>query len=97
MSNEDVPEREVIASLAEKLEAFAASLEDRERDVLTAALQSRDEALAEVSGFAAGTPIENALNFKAGSKTVPTGISTKLFPSIKYDGPVRIKTTEVSL
>ncbi len=67
-----------IKGLSEKIEAFAASLDNRERDALAAALWNGEEG-DEVSGFADISPIgRNFMDMK-----FTTGASKIAFPKSK--------------
>lgn len=97
MANEDeVVTRELVESLAEKVDAFAASLTDRERDLFTAALQTYEQAAEldgdEVTGFGFDSPMAMRMGDKVGT-AIPSGVSVRLFPSVEYGGTARIKTS----
>ncbi|MEZ5376651.1 MAG: hypothetical protein R2733_09090 [Acidimicrobiales bacterium] len=67
-----------IRALSEKIEAFAASLDNRERDAFAAALWNGEEG-AEVSGYADVSPLgKNFLDLK-----FTTGASKNAFPIVK--------------
>ena len=70
------------AALGEKIEAFAASLSDRERDAFATALWNGD-ADVEVSGFADITPMSRTL---LQVKFAP-GSSRHVFPDVEYGLP----------
>jgi len=96
MANEDeVVGRELVESLSEKMDAFAASLDEKERDLFTAALQTHQEAIDadDVSGFGFESQSAGLLSQQLG-KEIPRGISTKMFPKAPFNGPVRMKTTD---
>ena len=70
-----------INALSEKVEAFAASLSNRERDAFAAALWNGEDG-GEVEGFAFKSPI--AVNFVDLKFT--NGASKVAFPSVGYRG-----------
>ena len=77
----DPVSREDIESLSLKLEVFAASLPDRERDVLAQILANASEAAGDTSGFAAfGSPTAFSLGMGLGGMDVQRGISEQYFP-----------------
>jgi hypothetical protein len=82
--SDDVSQEE-IESLAEKLDVFAASLPDRERDILAQVLSSAADS-AETSGFASSMGrYMSATSFSMAMSVGPAmqvmgGMSTKYFP-----------------
>ena len=79
--------REDIEELSERLEAFAAGLNDRQRDILATALgASVDDAEDEVSGFSFSTPTSLTLSRTVYQKPVVEGVSIKVFPDIRHGG-----------
>ncbi len=80
--------REDIEGVSEKLEAFAATLSDRERDVLATVIQQAGGEEPEVSGFSYSTPLATQMAISTKSIRYTPGISIKTFPSIDYQGEV---------
>ncbi|MDZ7679679.1 MAG: hypothetical protein U5K29_14145 [Acidimicrobiales bacterium] len=79
--------REDIEELSERLEAFAAGLNDRQRDILATALgASVDEPDDEVSGYSFSSPTSLTLSRTVYQQPVLEGISIKVFPDIRHGG-----------
>ena len=80
-------------SLAEKLEAFAATIPDDERDILAAMMLGGDD--AEVSGFGFDSKSASAVYSASQKFDIRAGLSMEVFPKIKLgtvaapkDGPL---------
>lgn len=83
----DQVSRDEIESLSLKLEVFAASLPDRERDVLAQVLANASEAAGDTSGFAAfGSPTAFSLGAGIGGVGIQRGISEQFFPRANPSG-----------
>ena len=80
--------RDDIEELGERLEAFAAGLNDRQRDILATALgASVEEPDDEVSGFAFSNQTSLTLSRNLYQQPVIEGISIRAFPNIRHGAP----------
>jgi hypothetical protein len=83
----DPVSREDIESLSLKLEVFAASLPDNERDVLAQVLANASESAGDTTGFAAfGSPTAFSVGAGLGDLVVQRGISEQYFPRANPSG-----------
>jgi hypothetical protein len=83
----DQVSRDEIESLSLKLEVFAASLPDRERDLLAQVLANASESAGDTSGFASfGSPTAFSVGIGLGDMVIQRGISEQYFPRANPSG-----------